>query len=165
MTYTPEIHHRRSIRLKDYDYSQAGAYFVTVCAWRKENMFGGISEGKVSYSDAGEIVSDVWRKLPARFVSIELDEFVIMPNHFHGIVILGDPVGAGLALSGTTFETKPKQKGAASGAPTLGDIMRTFKSVSTITVNRRLDRQGYPLWQRNYYERIICDEQELCAIR
>ena len=186
MTYHPDIHHRRSIRLKDYDYSDAGAYFVTVCAWRKENMFGKISEGKISYSDVGEIISHIWRNLPDRFASIELDEFVIMPNHIHGIIVLN--VGAGLALPGTrpdsppsrTCEIKPKRKGAASSAPTknnltnpdainhaptLGDIMRTFKSVSTIAVNRHFDRRGYPLWQRNYYEHIIRNESELHPIR
>jgi REP element-mobilizing transposase RayT len=164
MTFNPEIHHRRSIRLKDYDYSQAGAYFMTVCAWKKENMFGEISEGKVSYSDAGEIISDVWHKLPDRFASIELDEFVIMPNHVHGILILNVPVGVGLALPGTTGVPK-HIKGAASGAPTLGDIIRTFKSESSITVNRLLDRQGSPVWQRNYYEHVIRDEPELYKIR
>ena len=187
MSFNPDIHHRRSVRLKDYDYSQAGAYFVTVCAWKKEYLFGEISEGKVSCSDVGEIISDVWRKLADRFASMELDEFVIMPNHIHGIIVLN--VGVGLALPGSLPDTigkmKPKQKGAASGAPTknnvtnpnainqgvinhaptLGDIMRTFKSVSTITVNRRLDRQGYPLWQRNYYEHVIRDERELHSIR
>jgi REP element-mobilizing transposase RayT len=94
-----------------------------------------------------------------------LDEIVIMPNHIHGIVILNIPVGAGRALPGKGNGTKHKQKGAASGAPTVGDIMRTFKSVSTTTVNRLLDRQGFPLWQRNYHERIIRDDRELQAIR
>ena len=161
MTYNPEFHHRLSIRLKEYDYSQAGAYFVTVCAWNRECLFGEISQGKVNYSEAGKVVTDVWNKLPERYPSIELDEFVIMPNHIHGIVILNTTVGAGLALPGM----RHKQKGAASSAPTLGDIMRTFKSISAVTMNRRLDRTGVPVWQRNYYERIIRDENELYAIR
>jgi REP element-mobilizing transposase RayT len=161
MTYNSEIHHRRSIRLKEYDYSQAGAYFVKVCAWNRECLFGEISQGKVNCNEAGKVVADVWNKLPERFPSIELDEFVIMPNHIHGIVILNTTVGAGLALPGT----KHKQTGAASGAPTLGDIMRTFKSMSVVTANRRFDRPGCPVWQRNYYEHIIRDEKELHAIR
>lgn len=84
-----------------------------------------------------------------------------MPNHIHGIVVLNAIVGAGLALPGM----KHKQKGAASSAPTLGDIMRTFKSTSAVTVNRRLDRSGVPIWQRNYYEHIIRDDRELHTIR
>ena len=161
MTYNPEFHHRRSIRLRDYDYSRTGAYFVTICAWKKECSFGEVSKGTVNCSEAEKIVTDSWYKLLERFPSIELDEFVIMPNHIHGIVFMNALVGAGLALPGM----KPKQKGAASSAPTLGDIMRTFKSTSAVTVNRRLDRPGLPLWQRNYYERIIRDERELHAIR
>ena len=167
MTYNPEIHHRRSIRLKEYDYSRAGAYFVTVCAWKKECLFGEISQGMVICTEAGRIITDAWDKLLERYPSIELDEFVIMPNHVHGIIILN--VGVGLALPNslpeTTRGTKHKQQGAASGAPTLGDIMRTFKSISTVTVNRCLDRSGIPVWQRNYYEHIVRDEQELNAIR
>jgi len=167
MTYNPEIHHRRSIRLKEYDYSQTGAYFVTVCAWKKECLFGEISQGKVNCNEAGEIVTDVWNKLLERFPSIELDEFVIMPNHFHGIIVLNVGVGLALpnALPDTTRGTKQKQTGAASGAPTLGDIMRTFKSTTAVNVNRRLDRPGYPIWQRNYYEHIIRDDRELHTIR
>jgi putative transposase len=92
MTYNPEIHHRRSIRLKDYDYSQSGAYFVTVCAWKKECLFGEIKNGKVSYNEAGQVLADVWCNLLGRFPSIDLDEFVIMPNHVHGIVILNADV-------------------------------------------------------------------------
>ncbi|MDA8105885.1 MAG: hypothetical protein M0Z71_10960 [Nitrospiraceae bacterium] len=162
MTYNPEIHHRRSIRLKEYDYSLAGAYFVTICAWKKECLFGEIKNGKVSYNEAGQVLADVWCNLLGRFPSIDLDEFVIMPNHVHGIVILHtDVVGAGLALPGTNRG----QKGAASSAPTLGDIMRTFKSISAIAVNRRLGSPGSPLWQRNYYEHIIRDERELHSIR
>jgi REP element-mobilizing transposase RayT len=160
MTYNTDIHHRRSIRLKEYDYSRMGAYFVTICAWNRECVFWEITEGKVAYSDAGAIIEDVWNGLPVRFPSIEVDDFVIMPNHIHGIVILNAPVGAGLALPGKGNEPKHKQKGAASGAPTLGNIVRTFKSVSTVTENRRRDRQGFPLWQRNYYEHIIRDERE-----
>lgn len=159
MTYDKEKHHRRSIRLQEYDYSQAGAYFVTVCAWNKECLFGEIGDGKFVHSDAGEVVADVWHRLPERYPSAEMDEFVVMPNHFHGIVVLKDRVGAGLALPGS------KQKGAASGAPTLGDVVRTFKSLSAVTVNRSLGRQGIPLWQRNYYEHVIRDERELHAVR
>jgi REP element-mobilizing transposase RayT len=161
--YDPDIHHRRSIRLKDYDYSRAGAYFVTVCSWRKENMFGEIKNGEMMLNKCGEIVMQCWDDVPNHYHHARLDEFVIMPNHVHGIVFLGDPVGAGLALP--TKGVTTRKVGAASSAPTLGVIMRTFKSMSTITANRLFDRQGYPLWQRNYYERIIRNNSELHAIR
>lgn len=164
--YDPDIHQRRSIRLKDYDYSQAGAYFVTVCAWRKENMFGEISEGKVSYSDVGEIISDVWRKLPDRFASIELDEFVIMPNHIHGIIVLN--VGAGPCACPDSITGQPQ--GVAPTKLSLPDAVHRYKSFTTAEYRigvAQLDWMPFhgKLWQRNYYEHIIRDEGEMHSIR
>jgi len=95
----------------------------------------------------------VWDELPDRFSGLELDAFMVMPNHVHGVIVL---VGAGLAL--------PNQEGAASGAPTLGDTARVFKSLSAVRVNRFLMRTG-PLWQRNYYEHIIRNENSLNKVR
>ena len=138
---------------------------MTVCAWNRECLFGSVAGETVNLSDCGKIIADVWNKLPERFPSVELDEFVIMPNHIHGILILNIVVGAGLALPNSLPGTQHKQTGAASGAPTLGAIMRTFKSISAVTVNRRFDRPGVPVWQRNYYEHIIRDEKELHSIR
>ena len=87
-----ESHHRRSIRLQGYDYSQAGAYFVTICVKGKECLFGNIIDG-----EAGRMVQTVWDELPAHYANVDIDLFQIMPNHIHGIIILTD-VGAGLAL-------------------------------------------------------------------
>jgi REP element-mobilizing transposase RayT len=157
--YNPEIHHRNSIRLRGYDYSSSGAYFVTVCIKNKECLFGEIVDGMMRLNHAGELIHEIWDALPKRYDDIDLDAFVVMPNHVHGIIILTDTpaVGAGLAL--------PSRKGAASSAPTLGDVIRTFKSISTIQVNRLLTRTGQPLWQRNYYEHIIRNETGLDSIR
>jgi REP element-mobilizing transposase RayT len=88
MTYNPEIHHRRSIRLKEYDYSQSGAYFVTVCAWKKECLFGEIKNGEMLLNKCGGIVMNCWDDLPNHYQHAQLDEFVIMPNHVHGIIVL-----------------------------------------------------------------------------
>lgn len=156
MQYNPEIHHRRSIRLKDYDYSQSGAYFVTVCTKDKECLLGEINNGNIKLNEAGKVAFTVWSELTNRYSSIELDEYIVMPNHFHGIVLF---VGAGLALPDT------HKAGAASSAPTLGDIMRVFKSISAIKINRLIDRENRPLWQRNYYEHILRNEIELEKIR
>src|SRR5512143_3870547 len=105
MPYNPAIRQRRSIRLKGYDYSQAGAYFVTVVVQARENLFGEIMNGEMQLNAAGEIVLQTWNNLPARFPSIESDAFVIMPNHMHGIIVIGhDTVGATLA--------SPKDQGA-----------------------------------------------------
>jgi len=154
-----EIHHRHSIRLKGYDYSQTGYYFVTICTRNRECVFSDVVDGKMKLSRIGQLVQIAWNDLLERFHNLELDEFAVMPNHVHGIIII---VEAGLAL--------PNQ-GAASSAPTkdistrLGDVVRAFKSVSAINVNRFLSRLGVPLWQRNYYEHIIRNEESLNRVR
>lgn len=92
MTYNPDIHHRRSIRLREYDYSSTGAYFVTICVHGRECLLGDISKGEMHLNDAGRMVAEWWMKLPGKFPVVALDEYVIMPNHFHGIVsIVGAP--------------------------------------------------------------------------
>jgi len=155
----PEIHRRRSIRLRGYDYSSSGAYFVTVCTKNKECLFGDIVDWTMRLNQAGELIHEVWDELPRHYAGIDLDIFVAMPNHIRGIIVLTDTpvVGAGLAL--------PSGRGAASGAPTLGHVIRTFKSITAINVNRLLTRTGQPLWQRNYYEHIIRNETSLDPIR
>jgi putative transposase len=157
--YNPEIYRRRSIRLRGYDYSSSGAYFVTVCIKNKECLFGEIADGMMRLNHAGELIHEIWDALSKRYDDIDLDAFVVMPNHVHGIIVLIDAsaVGAGLAL--------PIRRGAASNAPTLGDVIRTFKSISAIQVNRLLTRTGQLLWQRNYYEHIIRNEAGLDRIR
>ncbi len=146
-------HTRRTLRLKEFDYPQSGAYFVTVCTKERECLFGEIVDEKMVLNETGRLVLCTWLDLPTRFSPVELDSFVIMPNHVHGILFL---VGAGLALP---------EKGAASGAPTLADIVRAFKSLTSIQVNRILSRIGQPLWQRNYFERVVRNDEELYRIR
>jgi REP element-mobilizing transposase RayT len=158
--YDPDLHHRRSLRLKGYDYSQAGAYFVTICTQNRECTFGGVDDGELRLNDAGRVVWSVWDELPPRFPGLELDAFVVMPNHVHGIIVI---VGAGLALpcqKGAGY----MGKGAASGAPTVEGAIRAFKSLPAVHVNRLTKRTG-PLWQRNYYDHIIRDEDNLNSIR
>lgn len=178
MTYNADIHHRRSIRLKGYDYSSANAYFVTVCVEGRECLFGEIVDDAIRVNDAGRMVAEMWEGLPERFPHVTMNEFMVMPNHFHGIIIINNDVGALLAAPDLKSDRQgmgtksnfggPKNhinKGAASSAPTLGSVLRVFKSISAIGVNRLLHRQERPLWQRNYYERIIRDVIELATIR
>jgi REP element-mobilizing transposase RayT len=147
MKYDPRIHHRRSIRLARYDYSQPGAYFVTICTYNRELS--------LQADQVKEGVRSVWLGLPARFPHVVLDEFVIMPSHLHGVIILAPTAASKGAAS----------KGAASSAPTLGQIIRAFKSLGAIEANRTLGSSGRPFWQRNYYEHVIRDEDELNIIR
>ncbi len=144
MTYDPNIHHRKSIRLKGYDYSQAGLYFITICVQDRACLFGEISMGKMKLNDAGEMVETEWLKLPERFQNIELHEFVVMPNHFHAILQIVAP-------------TVVIQKN-------IGEMMDAFKSITTVEYIRGVKKLGWgsfngKLWQRDYYENIIRDEQ------
>jgi putative transposase len=155
MPYDPDRHHRRSIRLQGYDYARAGAYSVTVCVHNRECLLSEIVNGEVRLTEIGQIVIRAWDDLPLRFPGVELDTFVVMPNHIHGIIVIED---------------RPKQdatssQGAASSAPTLGLIVRAFKSIAAIACNRALDRADVPFWQRNYYEHVIRDEDDLNRIR
>ncbi|MDP9311308.1 MAG: hypothetical protein M3R24_10545 [Chloroflexota bacterium] len=261
MKYDPERHHRRSIRLRGYDYSQAGAYFVTLCVQSREWLLGDVVDGRVVLSEAGAIVWRVWEELPRRFPMVELDAFVVMPNHVHGVIVIdgmpaqvvagaassartgsegipgsagtggtdkhwvmgpdglvdvGAPLAAPLrnasqprapqhnasqprAPEGSTLQPPASQPEgprphvfpahkeqletdgippptpsliicqpqaiAAAASPTLGEIMRAFKSISAIQINRVLGRSGQPFWQRDYFERIVRHEKELDRIR
>lgn len=156
-----EGHGRRSIRLKGYDYSGKGAYFVTICTRNRECVLG---SGPIT-----KIIRGVWSELPDRFQNIQLDEFIIMPNHIHGIIkIVGAPLGAPHSNEDDREGKKILEeylRGAASGTPTLSQVIRVFKSISAIGINRHLNRQWNPVWQRNYYERIIRNQAELDALR
>ena len=88
MGYDPEIHHRRSIRLQGYDYAQEGAYFVTVCTQGRVYLFGDVVEAKVRLNDYGRVVKECWEKLPRHYGHVDLDTFVVMPNHIHGVIVL-----------------------------------------------------------------------------
>jgi hypothetical protein len=108
--YDPEKHHRRSVRLKGYDYTWAGAYFVTICTWGRECLFGDVVDGTMRLSEFGQIAQSVWEELPQHYPGLELDEFVIMPNHIHGIVVLAGRdgyVGAGFKPAPTPSTPRP----------------------------------------------------------
>jgi REP element-mobilizing transposase RayT len=179
-----ERHHRRSIRLRGYDYSQAGAYFVTICTQDRAGPFGEVVDGEMRLNDAGRMVLAVWDELPSRFPTVEVDAFVIMPNHVHGIVVIADApaaanVRAGLvpAAANVRAGLVPAHSGATTDhgattrvAPTLGDVVGAFKSLTTVLYARGVNSYGWPpfckrLWQRNYYEHIIRNEEALDAIR
>lgn len=168
MTYNPAsvgatgrspLRNRRSIRLSGFDYSQDGAYFVTVCTQNRDCVFGEIEDGNMVLNSYGQIVSKVWRDLPDHYFHVRSDQFVVMPNHIHGIIILnrdhvvGIDVGAGL---------KPAPTAKIHALP---EIIRGFKTFSARRINELRGRPGTGLWQRNYYEHIIRDDDELNRIR
>ncbi len=193
MSYKPKIHHRRSIRLKGYDYSQAGAYFLTICAQNKKCLFGDIVDGEMRLNDAGMMIQTVWYEIPAHYPGIETDEFVIMPNHVHGIAVIvgaaprGRPdVGSRPGLGGHPDGGQARNfVGAAPrGRPDVGDhpdpgeartlslpdVVHRFKTMTTKRYAdgvKNLGWQPFPgkLWQRNYWEHIVRNEFELQTIR
>lgn len=169
MTYDPERHHRRSIRLKGYDYTRPGAYFVTICTQNQQCLFGEVVDGEMRLNQAGHMVQAEWNALPDRFPSVGIDAFVVMPNHVHGIIVItNDIVGAGLvpALNGATTIN-----GATTRvAPTIGNVVGAFKSRTTVLYTYGVKQIGWTpfrgrLWQRNYYEHVIRDESSLNHIR
>jgi len=166
MTFDPKIHNRRSIRLSAYDYSKTGMYFVTACTQNHECLFGNVIEGKMRLSEIGRVVESIWNEISLHFPQVELDEFVIMPNHVHGIIGIGtsQKIGAGRKIA-PSFSTLPSSMTVASSAPALGKIMRSFKSRSAIAANKLPGRTSKPLWQRNYWERVIRHDEELHDIR
>ena len=142
-----------SIRLKDYDYSQAGAYFITVCTHNRECLFGEMANGEMRLNGLGEIVKMVLLELTHHYEHVELDEFAIMPNHVHSIIILHDAVGAGL---------KPAPTIKRHGVP---EIVRGFKTFSARHINQTRNTPGARVWQRNYYEHVIRNDDELNQMR
>jgi len=165
--FNREKHHRRSIRLPGYNYAQAGAYFVTVCAQNRECLFGEIVDGKMRLKDAGRMVGSVWEELPRHYAGIDIDAFVVMPNHVHGIIILRDH-----HVVGATPRGCPTSGQAQGPAPTMSlpDVVHRFKSLTTARYRQGVAEKGWPpfcrrLWQRNYYEHVIRGEDELNRIR
>jgi len=159
MKYNPDKHHRRSIRLKGYDYTLPGAYFVTVCTHERACLFGAVADGEMQLNDAGRMAQGAWNELSVRFPDVRLDTFVVMPNHVHGVII----VGAQFIAPSDGFVTTTIDQGAINRAPTLGEIVRTFKAVSTRAIRHTANSDF--AWQRNYYEHVIRDDESLNRIR
>jgi len=153
MVYNPEKHHLRSIRLKDYDYSQAGVYFITICTHNRECIFGDVVDGEMRLNEFGQVVKTEWLKTAKIRDNVELDEFNVMPNHLHGIIMIIDVVGATRRVAPTI--------GLQSNS--LGSIIGQFKSIVTKNI-RKMGLCTFK-WQRNYYEHIIRNEKEFNQIR
>ena len=147
---------RRSIRLRGYDYSQPGNYFITICTYQKRKLLGTVVGHKAILNPAGEAVRVCWFDLPRRFPLVELVELIVMPNHVHAVIGLRQPSRAtprGAASSAPTAESSVNY-------PSIGQVLRAFKSISAIKINRLLGRTSEHVWQRNFYEHIIRSPRE-----
>lgn len=143
---------RRPLRLRGYDYTRPGAYFVTICTHRRVCLFGRIVDGAIHPNAFGAIVDACWRTLPEHYPHVGLDAFVVMPNHVHGILVLAHDV-----VNSRSTRALPSRHG-------LPEIVRAFKTFSSRRINEQRYGRGVPVWQRGYYEHIIRNETSLREI-
>jgi REP element-mobilizing transposase RayT len=156
MTHNQPRHHRRSIRLPAYDYAQAGAYFVTIVCRDRLLL--------LEDSRFRDLVEETWLWLADQYEFVHLDEYVIMPNHLHGIIVIGDPCRGASRSAPTRSAPTRTATGVARRKP-LGRLVGAFKTVSTKRINEIRGMLGVPVWQRNYYERVIRNGEELNRVR
>lgn len=163
-----EIIHRQSLRLKDSDYSQTGAYFVTICTNNRQWLFGEIRQGEMVLSAIGRLVSAQWQQIPYRFAGLELGAWIVMPNHIHGILIITRSGEASNLITPVLQETADRKtlptqpRGTAPGS--VGAIIQNYKSITSRKISRQNESMRAAIWQRNYYEHIIRNEREFRAI-
>jgi len=155
------IPRRRSIRLNGYDYAQVGVYFVTVCTQNRLCLFGDVVDGEMVLNDAGRVVACEWMKTAERRPDIAVDEFVTMPNHFHGVVVICGPDG----LAGTARRAPTVERFGQPVSGSLSTIIRAFKSAVTRGINETRNSPGSKLWQRNFHEHLVRGEEDLDRIR
>lgn len=182
MTPNPEIHRRRSLRLQEYDYSRSGAYFITMCAFNRECLFGNIDGAAAEINDCGRILAEIWQDVPKRYPGVELDEFVVMPNHVHGVIFITEPVGAipvgaihELPLQNTPLQNTPlRETSLHTNKQTrmiqrrnmlLPKIIGYFKMNTAKRINQQRNTSGAAVWQKNYYEHVIRNGDALNRIR
>ena len=142
---------RKSIRLRGYDYRRSGAYFVTMCVKNRVCLFGDVVDGEMHLNAYGEVVQAVWDGLPNHYQHVVLDEFVVMPNHIHAIIVLDRQLSMG--------DGKPSKRHG------LSEIVRAFKTFSARRINELRRCPGVSVWQRNYYDSIVWDDEALGRIR
>jgi REP element-mobilizing transposase RayT len=148
MSYDPRIRQRRSIRLQGYDYSQEGMYFITLCCYEKNHLFGKIADNQMLLNSAGKIAHNEWFKTPEIRLNTALAEFVVMPNHIHGIII----------IKNAEVATQSSIRPLSGTSHTIGAIVRGYKSSVTKKINL-LGTSRIKVWQRNYYEHIIRNDE------
>ncbi|MCK4635541.1 MAG: transposase [Candidatus Moranbacteria bacterium] len=162
--YNSKIHHRKSIRLQNYDYSQNGYYFITICTKNKENYFGKIKNQKMFLNKFGKIIKEYWLKIEEVHNFVKLDKFVIMPNHIHGIIIIdkNDYYNVGICQWQTPTEQQ-NIKNINLPKKSIPSLINHFKGA----VKKLANKNNYEnfTWQRNYYEHIIRNEKSLVKIQ
>lgn len=171
MSHDQTAQHHRSTRLPHYDYSQPGWYFVTICTHENSVMFGHIVDNKMCLNASGELIQKTWSTLPDRFPSVQLDAFVVMPNHIHGIIILADTRGPSpwqppdMAKVPERFRSSVQAKRDSHPIPStrLGEVVRAFKGAATYHI--RTTSNPTFAWHARYYDHVIRSQKDLDRIR
>jgi putative transposase len=169
-------HHRRSIRLKGYDYTRDGAYFVTICTRDRACLFGTVVNGEMLLNQYGREVAGCWMWLAQRYSYVHLDQWVVMPNHVHGIIVIVDDRRGGSRTDPTRTAPTTGLVGqstvdidglwiASTKRKTLGRLIGAFKTVSTRRINGVRSTPGAKVWQRNYYEHVVRNRLQLRRVR
>ena len=158
--FNPLMHHRQSIRMKGYDYSLAGAYFITIATYQHTCIFGEVLNDKIKLNKYGCIAFNQWIRLTKRFRDSDFPAFVIMPNHVHGIILIG--IGTGTKLGPHSPKTPSLRSFPKFNVlpGSLGAVVRAYKAAVTYRINVMRDTARPPIWQRNYYEHIIRNEED-----
>ena len=168
MAYNPAIHHRRSIRLKGFDYTQSAVYFVTICCYQRECLLGTIIQDEMVLNELGTIVAEEWLRSFEIRDELKLDAWVVMPNHFHGLLWFDRPT---MQTQSPSDDGEPVNDSALGKsqlrrpARSLGSVIAGFKAATTKRINQHRNAPGTPVWQRNYYESIVRDDRMLNHIR
>ncbi len=150
MQHQTNFKNRKKIRLPDYNYSSCGGYFVTICTKNKRYLFGDIIDGCIELSKIGIIIKDCWLNIPKHFEEVLLDEYVIMPNHIHGIIFIHKGI--------------QEDSGEKRSAQRLFNLIGSFKSVCTKFVNKNISGNNF-MWQKSFYEHVIRNDQDLYKIQ
>lgn len=151
---------RKSIRCKEHDYTSEGACFVTICTGLRRSYFGNIVDGRMNLSEMGKIADQCWKEIPKHSQNVELDEYVIMPNHVHGIVMITDTVGTRHAVSQQS--TEPERKFGPLPTKSLHTVIGSYKSAVTKLIHAKGLAFG---WQSRFHDHIVRNEKELNNIR
>jgi len=157
--------HRKAIRLKGYDYSRNGLYYITICTKDRKCLFGEIKDGKMQKNEYGEILESVWNGLPSHYPNVILHEHIVMPDHFHAIIQIdnghnGDNASVGDGLKPSPTDMQPSDPGMQPTKHGLTEFVRALKTFSARKINELRQTQGTSVWQRNYYEHIIRNDDE-----
>lgn len=149
-----ELRSRRSMRLKKYDYSQSGSYYITLCVKNRLCLFGEIRNQEMQLNDLGKTITQCWDWLQQQYKYVHVAEYIVMPDHTHAIIAINAYPGGS--------RTAPTDHGRSKS---LGRLVGAFKTVSTKKINALRQTPGFDLWQRNYYEHVVRDETELHELR